>query len=124
MKIRCMWKQKAQECEFPMDVLALRDLLDRLRCEDGRTEIDISFMETSGHLPEAMMGKAYHANLYLVNVFAQRFEGMDEMHRAMLSAAVQTHEPTDLNDLVRMTYGLDEIPVIPAADFAEALLHR
>ena len=119
MKIRCMWKQKAQECEFPMDVLALRDLFDRLRCEDGRTEIDISFMETSGHLPEAMMGKAYHANLYLVNVFAQRFEGMDAMHRAMLSAAVQTHELTDLNDLVRMTYGLDEIPVIPAADFAE-----
>ena len=121
MKIKVIGKNDGYAADCPMSALAVRDVLDRVRCEPGQSEIWYEFLDSPQHtgLPAELSGRQFRGDIYLLNVFAQRFEDMDEVHRAMLAAVVQTHEPADLHDLIRMTYGLDSIPVIPAEDYAE-----
>ena len=121
MRIKILCKNEMQEADFPKNPLSIGDILDRVSCEPGQNTVEFTFQDDPRKtgLPAEVSGKVFRGDIYLLNVFAQRFQDMDEVHRAMFAAVVQMHDTDDLQDLIRMTYGLDCLPVIPAEDFSE-----
>ena len=61
MKIKVIGKNEGYAAEFPMRVLAVRDVLDRVRCEPGQSEIWYEFLDSPQHtgLPAELSGRQF-----------------------------------------------------------------
>lgn len=102
--------------DFPMTVFELQDTLDRLNIPSGDTEITFRFDENI--LPEQYC-KEMKADIYKVNLFAQRAEKLDCTEMVALKSLIKTKPESNMEEMLLMTYGLDSVPVWPCSDYAE-----
>ncbi|MDE6088255.1 MAG: hypothetical protein K2G25_07705, partial [Oscillospiraceae bacterium] len=115
---------KNRNCEltedFPKNLFALQDILDRLH-QSGNRDVLFRFdCDTEKNiLPPELSGKEFQTDLCRLNVFAERLETMTPEENAAFKAIVKVNAVSDFDELLRMTYNLGSIPVIKASCFSE-----
>ena len=106
--------------DFPKKPLELLDILDRLHQTGNRTvgfEFDCYYEEITP--PSELTEKMFTADIFALNVFAERLVNMTSPERAVYQAVVQKNPVFRFEDAVQMTFGLESVPVIRASNFSE-----
>jgi len=92
--------------KFPMNGYQLRDLSDKLRNEFPFTvkinELDMGYVGNEFQI-------VCSDELKKLNLFAQRFEDMDEQEEAKMVALMTEYPRADISELLDMTYGLESV---------------
>lgn len=103
---------------LPLHPFAIRDELDKLRA-DGDTALDIKIIGCKE--VKALEGMSLKADLYKLNVLAQRLEQLDcekSMQNIGIAALLQVKPYRSIDELIRMTYS-DSISVNPCSSYEE-----
>lgn len=102
--------------DFPMNVFEIRDTLDRLRrfqsCDVTFRLAEFDTME----LPQSLCCKEFSADIYKLNLFAERFENLECPDKSAFKSLLTANPESSFDDMLLMTYGLDSVPVFPCED--------
>ena len=119
MKIYLKDKGYVMTADFPTHLLEMQDILDRLgKRNDSEVSFRISEYENP-HLPQSLCGKEFSADIYKLNLFAERIEKLNNMEMKAFKSLLTADPDSDFDDMLLMTYGLDCVPVWPCSDLAE-----
>ena len=115
---------KNRNCEltedFPKNLFALQDILDRLHQSGNRNVLFRFDCDTEKNiLPPELSGREFQTDLCRLNMFAERLETMTPEENAAFKAIVKVNAVSDFDELLRMTYNLGSVPVIKASCFSE-----
>lgn len=102
---------------LPMTAFELQDILDRLRSADSVVDFRISEHENMD-LPKSLC-RDFTADIYKLNLFAERFERLEYPERAAMESLLASNPECEFEDMLLMTYGLDSVPVWPCKDYYE-----
>lgn len=102
---------------LPMTAFELQDILDRLRSADSVVDFRISEHENMD-LPKSQC-RDFTADIYKLNLFAERFERLEYPERAAMESLLASNPECEFEDMLLMTYGLDSVPVWPCKDYYE-----
>lgn len=106
--------------EFPMNVFEIRDTLDRLKIPDDKPIVEFSISEYDNmELPYTLCRREFSADIYRLNLFAERYEQLEEYQRAGFKSVLMKNPDSSIEDMLLMTYGIEGVPVYPANDYAE-----
>ena len=121
MRLKLMHDEEVLEIAFPRETLELQDILDRMHCAPGESQIGFEFCDwQSDYMPmRSLYEQVLRADIYKLNLFVQRYEAMSEQEQAVFGAVLSRHKPQSFGQILKMTYGLDSVPVIPAKSFAD-----
>lgn len=121
MTLKLMWDGETQEYAFPREVLELQDILDRMHCTPGESQIDFEICDWQPeYMPlYSLYDCVFRADIYKLNLFVQRYEAMSEQEQVVYGAVLSRNKPQSFGMILKMTYGLDSVPVIPAMGFAD-----
>ena len=121
MRIFLMWDGPSQEFDFPMPTMELLDVLDQMHSAPGNTAVDFEIVDCdSAYAPlDVLYGQVFRADIFKLNLFAHRYEMMEKPDRIIYQALLSRFEPTDFEQVLRLTYGLEQVPCICAKDVAE-----
>lgn len=76
--------------DFPMSVFEIRDTLDRLRKFQSREVLFRLSKFGNTELPQSLCGKEFSADIYKLNLFAERYEKLEypeaEAFKSLLKA--------------------------------------
>ena len=104
---------------LPTHPFVIRDELDKLRANDD-TKLQIRVTDCDE--VEALEGMELTADLWKMNVFAERIEQLDlnspSKPDIQIAALLMDKPERTIDELIRMTYS-DSIPVYPCKNFAE-----
>lgn len=100
-----------------MTAFELQDILDRLRSADSVVDFRISEHENMD-LPKSLC-RDFTADIYKLNLFAERFERLEYPERAAMESLLASNPECEFEDMLLMTYGLDSVPVWPCKDYYE-----
>lgn len=103
--------------DFPMNILEIQDTLDRLGQNNSVVNFRISEYENM-YLPKSMC-RDFSANIYRMNLFVNRYEGLDYAEKAVFKGLVERSPACDIDDMILMTYGLKSVPVWQCDDIDE-----
>ena len=105
--------------DFPMSVFEIRDTLDRLRKFQSR-EVLFRLSEFGNtELPQSLCGKEFSADIYKLNLFAERYEKLKYPEAAAFKSLLKANPDSSFDDMLLMSYGLDSVPVFPCEDLHE-----
>lgn len=105
--------------DFPMGMFEIRDTLDRLRKFQSR-EVSFRLSEFDNmNLPQSLCGKEFSADIYKLNLFAERIEKLEYPEMAAFKSLLTAYPESSFDDMLLMTYGLDSVPVFPCEDLHE-----
>ncbi|GAB5085721.1 hypothetical protein Osc2_24910 [Ruminococcus sp. 25CYCFAH16] len=102
---------------LPMTAFELQDILDRLRFADSVVDFRISEHENMD-LPKSLC-RDFTADIYKLNLFAERFERLEYPERAAMESLLASNPECEFEDMLLMTYGLDSVSVWPCKDYYE-----
>ena len=104
---------------MPVSAINLQDILDRINVHSGR-EIEFMFSKYDMvDLPADVLDKWYKADIYKLNVFADRFQRLEDHQKAGFKSVLMRNPDSSIDDMIAMTYGIDCVLVYPAATYAE-----
>ena len=103
--------------DFPMTVFELEDALDRLGTDNSVVDFRISEHENPD-LPRSLC-RDFTADIYKLNLFAQRYESLDDAELAAMKSLLITNPDSSIDDLLLMTYGLDSVLMFLCFDYTE-----
>ncbi len=119
MTIRLKYGDKEMSWGMPVSAINLQDILDRMNVQSGR-EIEFMFSEYDMvDLPANILDKWYKADIYKLNVFADRFQRLEDYQKAGFKSVLMRNPDSSIDDMIAMTYGIDCVPVYPAKNYAE-----
>ena len=119
MTIRLRYGDKEMSWGMPVSAINLQDILDRMNVQSGR-EIEFMFSKYDMvDLPANILDKWYKADIYKLNVFAERFQRLEDHQKAGFKSVLMRNPDSSIDDMIAMTYGIDCVPVYPAATYAE-----
>ena len=102
-----------------MSVFEVQDTLDILGVPHDRNITFVIFQTENSKLPSALFNRRYTADIYKLNLFAERIEKLNNMEMTAFKSLLTADPDRDLDDMLLMTYGLDCVPVWPCSDLAE-----
>ena len=106
--------------EFPMNVFEIQDTLDRLKIPDDKPIVDFSISEYDNmELPYTMCRREFLADIYRLNLFAERLEDLDFSEITAFKSLLIANPECTFEDMLMMTYGLDSVMVYPCRDCCE-----
>lgn len=105
--------------DFPMSVFDIQDTLDILGVPHDRNITFVIFQTENSKLPSALFNRRYTADIYKLDLFAERIEKLNNMEMKAFKSLLTTNPDSDFDDMLLMTYGLDCVPVWPCSNFAE-----
>ena len=114
MRIYIEYGDKRQGFAFPMSPIRIRDVLDRMNIQNG-SEVKCRF---SSYDREKLFGaeqnRWYTADIYKLNLFAERYEvELEYSEQAALKSVLREHPGSSIDDMLLMTYGIGSVPTIP-----------
>ncbi|MBP3267866.1 MAG: hypothetical protein J6M07_06060 [Ruminococcus sp.] len=119
MTIRLRYGDKEMSWGMPVSAINLQDILDRMNVQSGR-EIEFMFSKYDMvDLPANILDKWYKADIYKLNVFAERFQRLEDHQKAGFKSVLMRNPDSSIDDMIAMTYGIDCVPVYPAKNYAE-----
>ena len=119
MTIRLKYGDKEMSWGLPVSAIHLQDILDRMNVQSGR-EIEFMFSKYDMvDLSADVLDKWYKADIYKLNVFADRFQRLEDHQKAGFKSVLMRNPDSNIDDMIAMTYGIDCVPVYPAATYAE-----
>ena len=113
MRIYIEYGDKRQGFAFPRSPIQIGDVLDRMNIQNG-TEVKFRF---SSYDREKLFGteqnKWYTADIYKLNLFAERYEvELEYSEQAALKSVLREHPDSSIDDMLLMTYGIGSVPTI------------
>ncbi len=105
--------------DFPMSVFDIQDTLDMLGIPHDRNITFVIFQTENSKLPSTLFNRRYTADIYKLNLFAERIEKLDNMEMTAFKSLITANPDSSLDDMLLMTYGLDCVPVWPCSNFSE-----
>lgn len=106
--------------KFPMNIFEIRDTLDRLKIPDDKPIVRFEISEHDNmEFPFALCLRDFSADIYRLNLFAERYEQLEEYQRAGFKSVLMKNPDSSIEDMLLMTYGIEGVPVYPANDYAE-----
>ena len=119
MTIRLRYGDKEMSWGLPVSAIHLQDILDRMNVQSGR-EIELMFSKYDMvDLPANILDKWYKADIFKLNVFAERFQRLEDHQKAGFKSVLMRNPDSSIDDMIAMTYGIDGVPVYPASTYAE-----
>lgn len=114
MRIYIEYGDKRQGFAFPRSPIQIGDVLDRMNIQNG-TGVKFRF---SSYDREKLFGtkqnKWYTADIYRLNLFAERYEvELEYSEQAALKSVLREHPDSSIDDMLLMTYGIGSVPTIP-----------
>ena len=114
MRIYIEYGDKRQGFAFPMSPMRIRDVLDRMNIQNG-SEVKCRF---SSYDREKLFGteqnRWYTADIYRLNLFAERYEvELEHSEQAALKSVLREHPDSSIDDMLMMTYGIESVTAIP-----------
>ena len=114
MRIYIEYGDKRQGFAFPMSPMKVRNVLDRMNIQNG-SEVKYRF---SSYDREKLFGteqnRWYTADIYRLNLFAERYETeLEYSEQAALKSVLREHPDSSIDDMLMMTYGIESVTVIP-----------
>ena len=114
MRIYIEYGDKRQGFAFPMSPMKVRDVLDRMNIQNG-SEVKCRF---SSYDQEKLFGaeqnRWYTADIYKLNLFAERYEvELEYSEQAALKSVLREHPDSSIDDMLLMTYGIESVTAIP-----------
>ena len=104
---------------LPVSAIHVQDILDRMNVQSGR-EIEYKFSNYDMiDLPADVLDKWNKADIYKLNVFAERFEQLEKYQKAGFKSVLMRNPESSIDEMIAMTYGVDCVPVYPASNYAE-----
>lgn len=104
---------------LPVSAIHVQDILDRMNVQSGR-EIEYKFSNYDMvDLPANVLDKWHKADIYKLNVFADRFQRLEDHQKAGFKSVLMRNPDSSIDDMIAMTYGIDCVPVYPAKNYAE-----
>lgn len=119
MKILINNKNDILVKDFPMSVFDIQDTLDILGVPHDRNITFVIFQTENSKLPSALFNRRYTADIYKLDLFAERIEKLNNMEMKAFKSLLTADPDSDFDDMLLMTYGLDCVPVWPCSDLAE-----
>ena len=106
--------------DFPMTVFELQDTLDQMKItkNDSKVLFKISKYDNTT-LPQNLCEQEFSADIYKINLFAERYEKLDELNCAVFKSLLAAYPESSFEDLLLMTYGLDSVPVYRCSSLEE-----
>lgn len=121
MKIYLKDKGYVMTADFPMYMLEMQDILDRLgKRNDSEVSFRISEYDNL-QLPESLCGKEFSADIYKLNLFAERVEKLENAETAAFRSLLRAYPDSGFEDMLLMTWGLDSVPVYSCSSLQEEL---
>ena len=113
MRIYIEYGDKRQGFAFPRSPIQIGDVLDRMNIQNG-TGVKFRF---SSYDREKLFGtkqnKWYTADIYRLNLFAERYEvELEYSEQAALKSVLREHPDSSIDDMLLMTYGIGSVPTI------------
>lgn len=105
--------------DFPMSVFDIQDTLDILGVPHDRNITFVIFQTENSKLPSALFNRRYTADIYKLDLFAERIEKLNNMEMTAFKSLLTAGPDSDFDDMLLMTYGLNCVPVWPCSDLAE-----
>ena len=103
--------------DFPMNAFQIQDTLDRM---GGSTEVRFTISQFENmNLPQELCQKEFTADIYALNLFADRLEKMDSAENAAFISVLKSHPESRFDEMLEMTFGLDSVPVLLCKDYCE-----
>ena len=114
MRIYIEYGDKRQGFAFLRSPIQVGDVLDRMNIQNG-TEVKFRF---SSYDQEKLFGteqnRWYTADIYKLNLFAERYEvELEYNEQAALKSVLREHPDSSIDDMLLMTYGIGSVPTIP-----------
>lgn len=106
--------------DFPMTMFQIQDTLDRLG--NSRSDNTVNFMLSQFenlNLPQSMCSREFTADIYRLNLFAERFEKLESAEKAVFKCLVRANPDCTFEEMLSMTFGLDSVPVFPCSKYDE-----
>lgn len=119
MKILINNKNDILVKDFPMSVFDIQDTLDILGVPHDRNITFVIFQTENSKLPSALFNRRYTADIYKLDLFAERIEKLNNMEMKAFKSLLTADPDSDFDDMLLMTYGLDCVPVWPCSNFSE-----
>ncbi|MCM1530540.1 MAG: hypothetical protein NC093_11180 [Alistipes sp.] len=89
-----------------MNVLDIRDTLDRLKIPDDKPIVEFSISEYDNmKLPYSLCRREFSADIYRLNLFAERMENLDFSDMTAFKSLLNSNPESDFEDTLKMTYG-------------------
>lgn len=108
----------ALSSKFPMTVFEIEDVLDKLKQMESDVRFEISEHDNM-ELPMSICGKEFSADIYKLNLFAERLESLEFMEMTAFKSLLASNPECDFEDMLLMTYGLDSVMVYPCQECCE-----
>ena len=106
--------------EFPMNAFEIQDTLDRLKIPDDKPIVQLEISEYDNmEFPFALCLRDFSADIYRLNLFAERLENLDFSEMTAFRSLLKTNPESDFEDILKMTYGLDSVMIYPCSDCRE-----
>ena len=119
MTVKLRYGDKDVNWGLPVSAINLQDILDRMNVQNGR-EIEFMFSKYDMvDLPADVFDKWQKADIYKLNLFAERFQQLENHQKAGFKSRIMRNPDSSIDDMIAMTYGIDCIPVYPAKNYAE-----
>lgn len=106
---------------FPMDSLKLQDLADRLKTFQENPMVQFRFSEYDVGTPYVLCDKTYTADLYQINLFAERLKYLDYMQESQFVALMRANPEAEFEDVLLMTFALDDVQVFSCKNSRELM---
>lgn len=104
--------------KFPMTVFEMEDVLDKLKQTESVVRFEISEYDNM-ELTMSICHREFSADIYKLNLFAERYEQLEEYQKAGFKSVLMKHPDSSIDDMLLMTYGTEGVPVYPVDDYAE-----
>lgn len=106
--------------KFPMNIFEIQDTLDRLKIPDDKPIVQFKISEHDNmEFPFALCLRGFSADIYRLNLFAERLENLDFSEMTALKSLLKVNPESDFEDILKMTYGLDSVIIYPCSDCRE-----
>ena len=106
--------------KFPMNIFEIRDTLDRLKIPDDKPIVRFEISEHDNmEFPFALCLRGFSADIYRLNLFAERLENLDFSEMTALKSLLKVNPESDFEDILKMTYGLDSVMIYLCSDCRE-----
>ena len=106
--------------KFPMNIFEIRDTLDKLKIPDDKPIVQFEISEHDNmEFPFALCLRDFSADIYRLNLFAERLENLDFSEMKAFKSLLKTNPESSFEDILKMTYGLDSVIIYPCSDCRE-----
>ena len=99
MTIRLRYGDKEMSWGLPVSAINLQDILDRMNVQSGR-EIEFMFSKYDMiDMPANILDKWHKADIYKLNVFADRFQRLEDHQKAGFKSVLMRNPDSSIDDI-------------------------